>query len=66
MPSLSFVGPDVLLNIFFSFISNFRFIDSFSTHVSLAYVVTGFVIVHYSFNLAFFDTDMLLNIFSLA
>jgi len=61
VPSLSFVGPNILLNIFFSFI-NFHIIDSFSTHVSLT-SITGLIIVHYSFNLAFCDTDMLLNIF---
>ena len=38
--SLSFLGPNILL-IFLPVTNNFRFTDSFSTHVSLEYVITG-------------------------
>jgi len=41
MPTLSFIGLNILLDIFLSVINNFRFISSFSTHVSLAYFITG-------------------------
>jgi hypothetical protein len=40
VPSLALVGLNILLSISVSIISNFRFIDSFSTHVSLAYAIT--------------------------
>jgi len=63
MPSLSFVGLNILLNIFLSIINNFHLIDSFSTHVSLAYFIIGLIVAHYNFNLAFFDTSKLLNVF---
>jgi len=36
---------------------------SFSIHISLAYVITGLIIVQYKFNLAVFDTNLLLNIY---
>jgi hypothetical protein len=38
VPFLSFVGPNILLYIFLSIIINFRFTESLSTHVTLAYV----------------------------
>ena len=63
MPSLSLVGLFIFFNIFISVINYFHFIDSFSTHILLAYVITGLIIVQYNFNLAFFDTNLLLNIF---
>jgi hypothetical protein len=63
VPSLSFVGLNILLNIFLSIIDDFHFIDSFSTHISLAYVITVLIIAQYNFNLAFFDTSKLLHIF---
>ena len=66
VPSLYSADQNILLNIFLSDINNFRVIDSFSTHVSLAYVIAGVIIVQYNFNLAFFDTNLLLNIFLLA
>ena len=37
--SVSYVGLNIL-NIFLSVTNNFRIIDSFNTHVSLAYVIT--------------------------
>jgi len=63
VPSLSFVGVNILLNIFLSIINNVHFIDSFSTHVLVAYIITGLIIAQYNFNLAFFYTIKLLNIF---
>ena len=62
--SLSFLGPNILL-IFLPVTNNFRFTDSFSTHVSLEYVITGLTF-RQNFNLAFFDINLLLNIFRLA
>jgi len=56
----------MLLNIFLSVINNFCFTDSFSTHVLLAHVITGLIIVQYNCNLAFFDNNLLANIFGLA
>ena len=63
VPLLSIVGLNILLNIFLLVINYFRFLDSFSTHISLAYFNTSLFIVQYNFNLAFFDTNLLLNIF---
>jgi len=37
--------------------------DSFSGHVSLAYVITGHITVQYDLKFAFFDNNLLLNIF---
>ena len=62
VPSLSFVGPNIL-NIFLVTVSNFLSIDPFSTHVSLTYVITSLIIKQYNFNLALFNTNLLLNIF---
>jgi hypothetical protein len=60
--SLSFLGPNMLRNIFLPVTNNSRFTDSFSTHVSLEYVITG-LIFQQNLNLAFFDIILLLNIF---
>ena len=49
-PSVLFVGPNNLFLIFLSVTDNFCFVDSFSTHVLLAYVITA----NYNFNLVFF------------
>jgi hypothetical protein len=48
VPPLSFVGLNIILNIFLSVIKNFHFIDSFSTHVLLEYVITGLTVVQYN------------------
>ena len=66
MPSLSFVYLIMLLNIFLLVINDFCFIDSFNTHVLLAHVITGLIIVQYNCNLALFDNNLLSNIFGLA
>jgi hypothetical protein len=34
---------------------------SSNTHVSLPYVITGLIMVPHNFNLALFDTNLLLN-----
>jgi len=47
---LSYVGPNILLNIRLSVINNFCLIHSFSTHVSLEYVITGLIVVQYNVN----------------
>jgi hypothetical protein len=60
--SLSFLGPNILLNIFLPVTNNSRFTDSFSTHVSQEYVITGLTFQQ-KFNLTFFDINLLLNIF---
>jgi len=62
VPTLSFADPNILFNIFLSD-NNFHFTDSFSTHVSLTYVIAGLTVVQQNFNLVFFDTNLLLNIF---
>jgi hypothetical protein len=41
VPSLSLVGPKILLNIFLSNTNSFCFMVSFRTHVSQAYVTIG-------------------------
>jgi hypothetical protein len=63
VPSLSFVHLIMLLNIFLSVISDLCFIDSFYTHVLLAHVITGLIIVQYNCNLAFFYNNLLSNVF---
>lgn len=60
VPLLSIIGLNIILNNLPLVISYFRFIDSFSTHILMAYFI-----VQYNFNLAFFDTNLLLNIFLL-
>jgi hypothetical protein len=62
VPSLSFLGTNILLNIFLSGTNNIRFTDYVSTHVSPEYVITGLKF-QYNFNLVFFDTNLLLNTF---
>jgi hypothetical protein len=53
------------INIFLAVINNFHFIDSFSTCVALAYVITALIIIQYNFNLVFFKINSFLNIFLL-
>ena len=59
---MSFVGPNILI-IFLSVISNFHVIECFIGHVSLAYVIAGHITVQYDLKFAFFDNNLLLNIF---
>jgi len=57
------VGPNNLFNVFLLIINNFRFKDYLrSTHVLLAYFITGLIIVQYYFNLVFIDTKLFLKI----
>ena len=53
VPSLSFVGPKIFLNIFLSNTINLFFTVSFTTHTSQAYVTMGLIILQYSFNFWF-------------
>jgi hypothetical protein len=61
VPSLSLLGPNILLNIFLSNTNSFCFIVSFRTHVPQAYVITGLTNVQYIFGLDLFDSNFLLN-----
>lgn len=61
VPSISFIGPYILLNIFLSNTSSFCLSDSLRTHVSHAQVTTGLIIVWYNLDFAFLDTSLLLN-----
>jgi len=47
VPSLSLMGPEILLSTFLSNTLNLVFMFSFSTHVSQAYVTTGLTNVWY-------------------
>ena len=59
MPSLSFVGPKILLNTFLSNIINLFFMVSFKTHVSQPYVTVRLIILQYNFNFDFLETNLL-------
>jgi hypothetical protein len=59
-PSFSFVGPNILLQIFLSKIINFLIIASLSTHVSEAYITTGLITVLYSLSLDRLVTNLLI------
>jgi hypothetical protein len=56
VPLLSIVGLNIFLNILLLVINYFCFIDSFSTHILMAYFITSLFIVQYNFNLALFET----------
>jgi hypothetical protein len=57
------VGPKIFLSIFLSNIMSFWILFSFKTHVSHAYVTIGLINAQYNFNLDFFDSNLLWNIF---
>ena len=61
VPSLSFVGPKVFLNTFLSNTINLFFTVSFKTHTSQANVTIGLIILQYSFNFDFLETNLLLK-----
>ena len=58
VPSLSFVGPKILLNTFLSNTINLLFIVSFSTHVSQPYVTVGLIILQHNLNFDFLEANL--------
>ena len=61
VPSLSFVRPKIFLDTFLSNTINLFFIVSFKTHASQACVTIGHIILQYSFNFDFLETNLLLK-----
>jgi hypothetical protein len=57
--SLSFVGPKILLNTFYSNTINLFLIVSLNTHASQAYVTISLTIPQYNFNFDFLETNPL-------